>query len=447
MRFARRTQTQMYERVGEHVHLIRSSFGVMLATVFTSATGWVFWVIAAHRWTTSAVGVATSLIAATTLISLIAGQPIATTLLTRLPRSQDRVSLLRAGVILASAIALACSLAALPVLPSNLSVARTFGVAPLFLLGAVAGSIGIILDGSALSVRRPELMVQRNAAFGAGKMIVLGLLALHLGLISGPFAVMISWVAVSYAVCLWAGRSWTRGEAKRSRQPAALHPDDGTEDIGMSGWSVLRRGFGAQVVGVLGGSLPPQILPILVVTRLGTTAAGWFSITWLVGALCFMISPSVCQALLAEGSLRPAQLRSKTFAAAVLSGGLLIVPVLVYVFAGRVVLNLFGSDYGAHGASLLAVLAVSSIPDMVTNIGVSRFRIQQRLWAAALVNTSIAVVVVAGTWWALPSFGIASPGWVWGLAQCLGCLVLGAIALRSRMSTRAATLSRTSDVA
>jgi O-antigen/teichoic acid export membrane protein len=441
---SRTRRTQMLERLGEHAHLVRGSFGVMLASVITSATGWLFWAIAAHRWTASAVGVATSLVAAMTLISLIAGQPIVTTLLTRLPRSQNRVPLLRAAVILSSAIALACCVPTLLVLPGNLNEARTFGIAPLFLLGAVAGSLGIILDGSALSVRRPQLMVARNAGFGTGKMVLLGVLAIRLGLVSGPFAVMISWVAVSCAACLWAARSWTKGELKRARERTVPAAPAEAELADPSGWRVLRRGFGAQVLGVLGGTLPPQILPILVITRLGTTAAGWFSITWLVGGLCFMISPSICQALLAEGSLRPEQLRSKTVAAVALSGGLLFVPVLVYVFAGRFVLDLFGSAYGAHGASLLAILAVSSIPDMVTNVAVSRFRIQQRLWEAALVNVSIALAAVAGTWWALPVFGVASPGWVWGSAQCLGCLVFGAIALRSRAVERGGALARSS---
>lgn len=438
---SRARRAQLLEQVGDHSHLIRGSFGVMLATVITSATGWLFWAIAAHRWTASAVGVATSLVAAMTLISLIAGQPIVTTLLTRLPRSRDRVPLLRAAVILSSAIALACCAPTLLVLPGNLSQARTLGIAPLFVLGAIVGSLGIILDGSALSVRRPELMVERNAGFGIGKMVLLGVLALRRGFVSGPFAVMISWVAASCAACLWAARSWTKGELRRTRQrPVPPAPAD-TDLADPSGWRVLRRGFGAQVVGVLGGTLPPQILPILVITRLGTTAAGWFSITWLVGGLCFMISPSVCQALLAEGSFRPEQLRAKTVAAIALSGGLLFVPVLVYVFAGRFVLDLFGSAYGAHGGSLLAILAVSSLPDMVTNVAVSRFRIQQRLWEAALVNVSIALAAVAGTWWALPAFGVASPGWVWGSAQSLGCLVLVAIALRSRAAERRRALA------
>ena len=92
-----------------------------------------------------------------------------------------------------------------------------------------------------------------------------------------------------------------------------------------------------------------------------------------------MISPAVCQALLAEGSLRPDELDARTRTAVALSSGLLVVPLLVYVFFGRAVLGIFGSTYAANGTTLLRILAISSIPDLVTNVAVARYRVLGRL--------------------------------------------------------------------
>jgi O-antigen/teichoic acid export membrane protein len=215
--------------------------------------------------------------------------------------------------------------------------------------------------------------------------------------------------------------------------PTDLPVDPRDRAARRAAWNDLRRGFGLQVVGTLGGALPPQVLPVVVIASLGAVHAGWFSITWMVGVLCFMISPSVCSALLVEGSFRPDQLAAKTRAAITMSSGLLVVPLLVYVFAGHFVLGLFSRTYADHGTGLLAILAISSIPDLVTNVAVGRYRVQGRLGAAATVNALIAVVAVGGAAWALPHFGINGAGWAWTAAQVAGCLALLGIAAVRRL--------------
>lgn len=416
-------------RLGDNFHLVRGSAGVMASTILASITGWLFWVVATHRWQTNAIGVATALVAALTSIALIAGQPIATTMLLRIPRSQHRRDLLRAGLVVSIGVALIESVIAIFVLPAHVGDVRTVGVGMLFAIGAAAASAGIVLDASSLAIRKPGFMVARNGMHGGGKLVLLIALAIPAGLISGPFAVIGVWAALSVATSLWEFRRW-RGAVSGIGPPTVS-----TAAERRAGYAELREGFGLQVVGTLGGSLPPQILPILVVGILGATKAGFFSITWLVGSLCFMISPAVCQALLAEGSLRPTELDEKTRAAVVLSSGLLVVPLLVYVFFGSAVLGLFGASYSFNGTTLLRILAISSIPDLVTNVAVARYRVQGRLGAAAVVNAVIAVVAIGGTAWALlafPHLSINGAGWAWTAGEVAGCAVLVGIAAVDR---------------
>jgi O-antigen/teichoic acid export membrane protein len=257
--------------------------------------------------------------------------------------------------------------------------------------------------------------VGRNGMHGVGKLLLLVALAIPAGLISGPFAVIGVWAVLSVATSLW--------EYDRLRREIARRAPIGVPSLTdrRAGFAELREGFGLQVVGTLSGSLPPQVLPIFVIGILGQVEAGWFSITWLVGSLCFMISPSVCQALLAEGSLRPDELDARTRAAIALSSGLLAAPLVVYVFFGSAVLGLFGSSYAANGTTLLVILAISSIPDLVTNVGVARYRVQRRLAPAAAVNGVIAVVTITGTAWAVGGHGIDAVGWSWMAGQVAGC--------------------------
>jgi O-antigen/teichoic acid export membrane protein len=416
-------------RLGDNFHLIRGSVGVMTSMVLAALAGWLFWVVATHRWSTSQIGVSTSLVAALTSIALIAGQPIATTMLLRIPRSERREDLLFAGLSVAVGIALFESVIAIFLLPSHLSVVRTLGVGSLFAIGAAAAAAGIVLDASSLAIRKPGFMVARNGLHGGGKLVLLVALAIPAGLISGPFAVIGVWAVLSVATSLWELDCWHREVARRALVDGRAPVDR------RAGLAELREGFGLQVIGTLGGALPPQVLPILVVGILGTVQAGWFSITWLVGSLCFMISPAVCQALLAEGSLRPTELDDKTRAAVLLSSGLLVVPLFVYVVFGHLVLSLFGVTYATHGTTLLVILAISSIPDLVTNVAVARYRVQGRLGTAAIVNSVIAVVAIFGTAWALPRYGINGAGWAWTAGQVAGCCVIALVpAARSRAS-------------
>ena len=419
--------------LGENLHLVRGSVGVMVSTILASLTGWLFWVVATHRWPTSQIGVATSLVAALTSIALIAGQPVATTMLMRIPRSERRHGLLAAGLAVAVVIALLESVVAIAVLPGTVAVVRTVGLGALFAVGAAAAAAGIVLDASSLAIRHPGLMVGRNGMHGGGKLLLLAAIALPAGLVTAPFAVIGVWAALSVATSLWEWDRWRRVEGAAPHvAPAARR----------AGFKELREGFGLQVVGTLGGSLPPQLLPILVVGILGGEQAGWFSITWLVGSLCFFISPAVCQALLAEGSLRPEQLDQKTRAAVVLSSTLLAPPLVLYVTAGGLVLSLFGAGYATHGTTLLVILAISSVPDLVTNVAVARYRVQGRLGAAAVVNTVIAVVAIGGTAWALTRHGIDGAGWAWTFGEVAGCGVLLVLLAYDRATARATPRAR-----
>ena len=411
-----------------HSHLVRASIGVMSSTAATSLSGWLFWVIATHHWLTSQVGVSTSLIAAMTVISLIAAQPIATTLLARLPRSAHPLGIVSASCAFSSLIAVMLSATAIVTLPASLSVVRSVGVLIPFAVGCVTLAVGVVLDAAAVAARRPLTMVARNASFGFGKLAVLGLVVVALPHAAGPRVVVAAWAATCVGTCCWA---WFSLRTAPSMAGSDSSPD---QSGAWHGWRQLRRGLASQTLGSLGGSLPPQLLPIIVVGMLGSTDAGWFSVTWLLGGLCFMISPAVSQALLADASRDPDQIAAKTRLASYVSAAILAVPILIYLVASRPVLDLFGSKYAQHGHWLLVILAISSVPDLVTNIAVARYRVFERLRMAAVVNVSIAVVTIVGTVLLLHRYGIDGAGWAWTMGQLVGCAIfaIDVVSLRNR---------------
>ena len=106
--------------------------------------------------------------------------------------------------------------------------------------------------------------------------------------------------------------------------------------------------------------MTPLVLPVLVVLRLGVTLNAYFYITWMVGAAFFMVSPSVAQAVFAEGVRAGSDLRSAVVKALRVIAVLLAPAMAVMIVGGRFILGLFGASYAAAGYGLLILLAISA---------------------------------------------------------------------------------------
>ena len=185
--------------------------------------------------------------------------------------------------------------------------------------------------------------------------------------------------------------------------------------------SYIRRLIGQHLTSV-GGALTPLMLPILVAIRLGVTQNGYFYITWMIGSLFFMVSPSISSALFAESVRINTGLRSAVVKAFRATSFILIPTIVIMIAGGRIVLGIFGTTYVAAGYGLLVVLAISAIPDAVSNIAVSVFRVTNRLTYSAALNIGIMIMTLTCAWLLAPSFGIVGAGLAWLAAQVLGAI-------------------------
>jgi O-antigen/teichoic acid export membrane protein len=164
-------------------------------------------------------------------------------------------------------------------------------------------------------------------------------------------------------------------------------------------------------------------LPVLVVLQLGVTQNAYFYITEMIGAAFFMVSPSVAAAVFAEGVRAGSDLRSVVAKALSMITVLLVPAMIVMIGGGRFILGLFGSSYAAAGYGLLVLLALSALPDAVSNVAVVVFRVTRRLGYSTALNLGILILTVVTAWVLMPRLGITGVGVAW-----LGAQILGAIA-------------------
>lgn len=412
--------------------LVRNSLLLMLGTVLTAGLGFLFWTLAARAWPAEQVGSAAAAVAAATAVSLLVHLGPAAALIERLPRHEGtaawgaRVWTVTIGTTVLSAVLAAAVLALARVLPERAGAAiggtASTGVdAALVVLGCAAWSGSNVLFYAFVAARRADRTAWLQTVVSVLKLVLLVLFwagvggalagAGVAGGAGGQRAILAAWTLSAAAGLLL-------GLVREFR--LAGHPL-GRPRLVLPGGGAWRSVTGHHFTSV-GAVLTPYLLPPLVAALVSPTDNAYFYLTWMLGSLFFMVSPSVAASLFAEGVHEPAAIGSAVRRTARLTALLLVGPVMVAVAGGHLVLSVFGADYAANGYLLLVLLVVSTVPDAVTNIAVGLFRATGQLGRSTVLNTGMAAVTLVGSAVLTPRLGIEGVGVAWLVAQTAGAL-------------------------
>jgi O-antigen/teichoic acid export membrane protein len=402
--------------------------GYQMATQATNGVlGYAFWIIAARLSSASAVGLATALLSVITLVASVANLGLNFALMQNLPRIRGdlewstTVTTGLAGAGLAGLLVAAIGVVALASLFGRFSAAlHQPGLIVFFVVGGSLSTVVSVSDAVFCGARSSAQMLVRNLAWNAVK---IGLLAapLVVGARLTNQGIVGSWViglTVS-TLGVFAFQLRRLGRRYRARLRGARQA-----------MNELRSSLGAQYLIQLGAGLPQFVLPVIVVARLSSTQNAYFYVAWSVGGAFFLISPSVANALFAEGMHRPEEVAATLKRAALIVSALLAPIMIVLGVGGRYVIGLFGAAYAAHSELLLRLLIVSAVPDAITNVYLVLLRLRGRLRTAAALNTGMAAAAMGGAWILLPRLGVSGAGWAWLAAQTAGAVVvLAAVAI------------------
>jgi O-antigen/teichoic acid export membrane protein len=413
--------------------LLRNSIYIMGTNVATSAFGYLYWILAAHTYSTYDVGLASALLSAMTLASTLANLGIGSTLVQTLPhrKAGHAWSLtLNAGLatgILAGLLTGVIMVMALPLFSRQFAIVEhDASYALAFVAGVPLMTVSVLLDQAFVAERAANNMLVRNAAVAVLKIPLLVLPVMLLVQV-GALGILFSWV-VAIAVVLIGGLLLLIPRLGRAYCLA-------TRGIVGQVRSMFSSLVGHHFIN-LGGELSQYVLPVFVAVRLSPTDNAYFYTTGKVGSFFFMVSSAVAVSLFAEGSHAVDNLPHKVRVTAAISGMLIGPAMLVCFLGGHYILLVFGSSYAQHGVTLLMIYAASAVPDAITNIYVSVLRVQRRLRFAAWLQLSMAALTWALAWIWLPVLGIVGVGWAWLIAQVAGSLVAGVDVIRIRRHRR-----------
>jgi len=414
-----------YVRVARTDSLVRNSLFMMTTTVATGLLGYVFWIFVARAFSSADVGIASAVISLCSTVALLTYLGPAAMLIERLhvyERSRAWTSLLVRMCVSTAAATAVVAAVAIPILAHSKGYGSFFGPASavaLAVIGAAAWTVINMYGTAFIAARRAGGLLAVQGLVSLLKvLLVVPLCAIGLG----PPGIVVAWAASSL-IGVALGAFWL---LPRLGLGGPWKGEDTGPTVGgqasLSTACYIGHLIGQHLTSA-GGQVTPLVLPILVTMRLGVRPNAYFYITWMIGSVFFMVTPSISNSLFAESVRAESSLRDTVIKSFRVTSFLLVPAIVVMVAGGKLILGIFGHAYVSAGYGLLILLAVSAVPDAVSNFAVAVCRATDRLGYSAAINIGILVTTVTSAWLLMPRFGLLGVGAAW-----LGAQVLGAIA-------------------
>lgn len=410
--------------------MYRSSFFLLSSTAVTAGLGFLFWVVVANFYPARQVGLATSLISATTLIAYLSQFGLNSTLI-RFPAARSsrngQLSQSLALVAVFSCLLASGYLLGLPFYGEKLLFVREQPLlAAAFVLLCCCAGVNLLTKSVFVGARVPQYNVLVD------------------GLLQGLAKVALPAALVGFGTVGIVGSTGGGYVAAALAAQFLLHRRLGFRFDFRTRGTRLReqlRFAAASYTSSLLNLLPQMVAPLIVLHHLGAEAAGYYYVAFQIATLLYAVSYSVGEAVFAEVSYEPSKFgvllrRSATIIAVVQ------IPAGTAVALGSgLVLKLFGPGYAEHAQPLLSALAVAAGAVALNTWAGFALKLTGRLRTLVACNVVYAMVSVGLALYWGPR-GLVWFGWAWAGGNLAAGLVAMAALLGGRLRSQSSTDSR-----
>ncbi|MFC7218043.1 lipopolysaccharide biosynthesis protein [Streptomyces polyrhachis] len=397
-----------------------SSFFLLASTVVTAGLSFLFWVVVARYYSPEQVGLATSLISATTLLAFLSLAGLNSTLI-RFPAPEpSRDAQITQSMLLVAVLACAAAgvyLLGLPLYGQKLLFIREDPAwIAAFVLFCACAAVNLLMKSVFIAARTPQFNVLSDGLLqGAAKLALPAALtglgtAGILGSAGGGFV-----VAVVSMLLLMRAKLGFRldflGRGTRLREQ-------------------LRFSVASHVSSVV-NLAPVMALPLIVLHYLGAAQAGYYFIAFQIASLLNAVSAAVGEAIFAEVSADPSRFGEMMRRSAKIIAVVQVPAVTAVALGGGLLLKVFGGSYADSARDLLCVLALSALAVALNTWACFALKLLRRMKRLILSNLVLAAVSVglAVLW--------TPRGLLWvGLAWGAGNLAAGCLASLSLLGSR-----------
>lgn len=395
-------------------NLSRDALLLMIGTMISSISGFVFWKIAATLYLPEIVGMASVAFSSISFIVGVSQLGLTMGCVYFLPRlsTQEKATLITFSHLISAIIG---------VMVATVFLLGRHIWAPNMILGQSAALFIVVFFGMTIvfnllnihiatlqSERDMLVLVIRSVFVSVMQPILLLLIPTSLSLISILIAMFIPNI-LTVIIIFWFIRSRRNIIVPRFKFSISfLKP-------------ILKYSLSNQLFNIL-WSLPSFIFPLITLQFAGAESSGSLAIAWFLNNALLIIPNSVSVALLVDGVHNQRDMIVSSRRALLINISLLTPIIFVIVVFASTILSLFGKHY-TEATSLLRLLALANIPGSVISVYLTQKQIEMKLLqlnilTVALVSTTIILCTIL-----ILSIGITGIGWGWLMAQILFCLL------------------------
>ncbi len=394
-------------------HLVGNALWIVLATFTQGTLGFIFWLLCAHLYSTSDIGIGTTLITATYMISFFALLGFNNSFVRFLPTSKDRSADINSGVLIVFLTATALAsiyVGLLPVVAPRLDFVSSsaFYFVAFAILNAFA-AVNLVTDAVFIALRSAKFnFIIDGLLMGGTKLIMPALLV---GI--GAFGIFLSYGMAACAgaiVSLLLMVKYLRYRPAIQIRPAAVR-------------KVMKFSAANYVANVF-DLLPVLILPLMIIDRIGTANAGYYFIAFQIANLLFAVGYAVSQSLNAEGSYGDQALSTLVRRIGTLAAVTIIPAAAAVAIGSKLILGVFGASYSRHAQGALIFFAIAAPLVVALGINTALLGITKQTMGLVLANLTYAVVII-GLAFVWVDRGITWVGLAWLLGTFSACAVSG----------------------
>jgi O-antigen/teichoic acid export membrane protein len=425
MKFAKiselsQAQTGLAGSVISHLRkpLYRNGYALMINAISTSILGVLYWIIAARFYSTEAVGVNSAAISTMTFLSTAARFYLDGALIRFLPRAGAKSTRLVQYTYLIGGLATAVFAAvflfglklwapALGYLNASMLVAISFVVA------TVASCVFAEQDSVLVGLRQAHWVPVENITFAAAKIVLLVMFAKT----SPTYGILASWV-IPLMISLLPVNLLIFLKLLPKHIRESDEPETGLTPKEIAQYS------GGLYAGYIFSVASLRLLPLIVLQVVGSQAAAYFTLPWMIVTSLQLVIPSMMSSLTVEASRDQSRLVKLSRQAFVQTARMLIPMVLFLLMIGPFLLHLFGKNYAAEANWLLWLLSLSILPQIITGLYFAIARIHRSVGGVVKVQASLFVMNLVLSYLLLEKFGITGVGISWLISQVTIAAVL-----------------------
>jgi O-antigen/teichoic acid export membrane protein len=391
--------------------LFRNSIFLMLSTGVMAVLGFIFWLINAHLYSVTDIGIATTLISIMSLISTLSLFGFQTVYIRFLSNSKDPNREINTGlaiVTIAATIITITLLILLPWISPKLVFLRSSPLlAGSFIVFMIISALNMITDSVFIAQRSTHYNLVVNSAMSLTK-VILPIFFLSIG----AYGIFMA-AAVGAVVDLILSFYFM---VKKFDYHFQILID----------MNIVRRTFHYFITNYASNVIslvPSLVLPIFILNKLGESSAAYYYIDMMIANILYVIPAATSQSLFAEGSYNEERLIGHIRRAVKINSLLLVPAVTILVLGGGLILRIYGKGYAYEGTAFLQLLAVSGVFIAINYTFSSIFKIL-RYKLGIILGAFAGTVSILTLSFLLVGNGLLGIGTAWVLGQGIGALAM-----------------------